>query len=206
VRTTLESVNAKTGAAENTMADLRQTLDKARETLSNLAENTEALKHNWFFSGFFKHRGYFSLSDLSAADYLRGALEQGGRVALRVWLGSDVLFTSLPDGTLALTSDGKARLDSAIADFLNYRGSGPIVIEGYAQNGTPAERILDSRQRAALARDYLLDRFHLTPESTGLMPLGDKSVGSPGGKKWDGVAIAMFVEKKTLRESDKRAK
>jgi hypothetical protein len=44
-------------------------------------------------------------------------------------------------------------------------------------------------------RDYLIDRFHLNPQATGVMPLGKESAGSPDGTPWAGVALAVFEEK-----------
>jgi phospholipid/cholesterol/gamma-HCH transport system substrate-binding protein len=195
------------GGAQGVVAGLRETIDQAHEAMASLAEDTEALKHNWFFSGYFKRRGYFSLADLSPADYRQGALEKGNRVALRIWLRADLLFVTEPGSTTpVLTSDGSARLDSAMAGFLTYRGSGPFVVEGYATEGTPAERLITSRRFASAVRSYLIDRFDLVPSSIAVMPLGLDAAGSPAGGTWDGVALAMFVEKKTLQNAAKQSR
>jgi hypothetical protein len=41
--------------------DLRATLVSVREAMSDLAEDLEALKHSFFFRGFFKDRGFYDL-------------------------------------------------------------------------------------------------------------------------------------------------
>ena len=51
--------------------------------MADLAENTEALKRNFFFRGFFNRRGYFDLDDVSVEEYRQGALETGDRRVLR---------------------------------------------------------------------------------------------------------------------------
>jgi phospholipid/cholesterol/gamma-HCH transport system substrate-binding protein len=192
------------GGTQGVVTGLRETIDKAHEAMARLAEDTEALKHNWFFSGYFKRRGYFSLEDVSPADYRQGVLEKGNRVALRIWLRADLLFATEPGGTApALTDGGSTRLDSAMAGFLPYRGSGPFVVEGYATEGSPAERLITSRRFASVARSYLIDRFDLAPSSIAVMPLGLDAAGSPAGGTWDGIALAMFVEKKTLENAAK---
>jgi phospholipid/cholesterol/gamma-HCH transport system substrate-binding protein len=91
--------------------DLSQTLDYARDAMQDLAENTEALKHNFFFRGYFNRRGYFDLSDVSVQQYRSGVLEQAGRVPLRIWLQSTVLFARDTDGKEILTDAGRAESD-----------------------------------------------------------------------------------------------
>jgi phospholipid/cholesterol/gamma-HCH transport system substrate-binding protein len=199
----VNDVSREGGPVHGVTGEFRDTLTKARETLTNLAENTEALKHNWFFSGYFKRRGYYSLAEISPDEYRRGVIEQGGRVKLRIWLETSVLFATQPDGTLALTDAGKTRLDSAIGDFLQYVGSGPLVVEGYTQDGASAQRFLESRHRATLVRDYLLGRFALIEDSIGVMPLGSDATGSPTGNRWDGVALAVFVPPEAIRKPGK---
>ncbi len=198
VRRTIANATGKGGPVSDTMIQLRDLIAKTRETMGNLEADTEALKRNWFFRGFFQQRGYYSLSTLSPAEYRHGVLETSDRKALRVWVAADRLFETEADGSTRLSPDGRARLDSAIAPFLKYLKSAPLVVEGYATGGTASHRYLVSRRRAAEARDYLLERFALNPEAIGLMPLGDEADGSPAGNRWDGVALAVFVDKKLL--------
>jgi hypothetical protein len=101
---------------------------------------------------------------------------------------------------LALADGAKPRLDSALGDFLKYAGSGPLIVEGYAQEGAAAQRFLESRERASLVRDYLLDRFSLNPDRVGVMPLGSEASQSPAGNTWDGIALAVFVPPSALKK------
>jgi hypothetical protein len=106
------------------------------------------------------------------------------------------LFSS-ESGALTLSSEGRQRIDSAMGGFLEYRNSAPLVIEGYAEEATEADRYLRSQERAALVRHYLVERFKLDRSITGIMPLGTPTKG-PAGKGWDGVALAMFVDGRSL--------
>ncbi len=196
----LDDMTRKGGPAQGATVELRDALRKANQTLTNLAENTEALKHNWFFSGYFKRRGYYSLAQMSPEEYRGGVIEQSGRVKLRIWLEASLLFVIQPDGSLALTDAGRTRIDSAMADFLKYSGSGPLIVEGYAEQGAGAQRFLESRSRASAVRDYLLSRFGLNPDSVGVMPLGSQAPGSPAGNRWDGVALAVFVPPEAVKK------
>jgi phospholipid/cholesterol/gamma-HCH transport system substrate-binding protein len=197
---TLEGFQAKDGPVQGMTADLKQTLDGAREAMVGFAENMDALKRNFLVRGFFNGRGYFDLDDISPAAYRQGALTKGGKQLARVWLRSDALFEPEPDreDSERLTAAGKAQLDAAFAPSLEHAASGVVMVEGYAQQGPPETRFLRSRARASLVRSYLIAKFFLDPQSTGTMPLGADSPGSPGLMPWDGVAIAVILPKGTI--------
>jgi phospholipid/cholesterol/gamma-HCH transport system substrate-binding protein len=196
-RQALQSLQAKNGPIQNVASNMKQTLDEARAAMAGFAENMEALKRNFLVRGFFNRRGYFDLSQIGPADYRQGKLTAGNkRHQLRVWLSSAVLFETDPDTKVErLTDDGKARLDSAIAPFLDRMANSIFVIEGYSQLLTTDQQFVQSRTRASIAREYLIGEFHLDPQATGIMPLGRESSDSPAGKVWDGIALAVFIEK-----------
>ena len=70
-----------------------------------------------------------------------------------------------------------------------------MIVEGYSDANSPAGRYVQSRARAALVREYFVQRFHLDPGAVGMMPLGGDASGSPQGATWNGVALAVFVQK-----------
>ena len=185
------------GPIHGVVGDLQQSLTAARETLSDLADNSEALKRNFFFRGFFNRRGYFDLDDIGVEDYRRGALETADRRVLRVWVSAEVLFQADVNGQERLTDDGRQRLDSAMAGFLRYPRNTPFVIEGYAGSSTRDSQFVLSRSRALQARDYLVGKFGLDPGFVATMPLGAEAPGSPADGRWEGVALAIFVESRS---------
>jgi len=174
---------------------LQQTLAEARDVMAGLAESTEALKRNFFLRGFFNRRGYFDLDDVSVDDYRQGVLVGQDRKALRIWVKADLLFDRDSKGTLTLTSQGRARLDSAMSQFVQYPKTSPFVVEGYAQAPTADERYLVSRARAQLVSDYVVGKYGLDSNSTTTMAMGAEAQDSPTGDSWDGIALAMFVRK-----------
>ena len=186
-------MRSNTGPMQGVIADLRQTLSGAKEAMADLSENSEALKRNFFFRGFFARRGYYDLDDIPVEEYRAGALESDDRRVVRVWLKADVLFTTTADGREELTDAGKARLESAMSDFLRQPRDSPLVIEGYAQAPTYDQRYITSRHRAQLVRDYLVNRTRIDPTRMGVMPMGAEAPGSPAGETWDGIAIALFL-------------
>ena len=195
-RKALNDFQSKDGAAVSLASDLKQTLENARAAMSGFAENMEALKHNFLFRGFFNDRGFFNLASLTPAQYREGLASDSQRTVARVWLSSAVIFEPDPTaGGERLRDGARQRLDSAIASFLDRLGGGILIIEGYSQEGTRDEQYVRSRVRATMVRDYLIGKFQLSPTTTGIMPLGADAAGSPNNGRWDGVAIAAFLER-----------
>ena len=181
------------GPMKGIAGNLQQTLASAKDAMADLADNTEALKRNFLFRGFFNKRGYFDLDQISVEQYRQGALETGDRHVLRVWVAAAVLFEKDANGVERLTDEGRIRLDSALAPYLRYPRNSPFVVEGYAHEATSDQRFLLSRARAQLVRDYLVGKFGLDANYVATMPMGGDAPGSPSGGQWDGVALAMFV-------------
>ena len=135
------------------------------------------------------------LDDVSVQAYREGALETKDKRVLRIWVGAPVLFAKDANGNEILTDGGRARLDSAMAQFVHYPKTSPFVVEGYAHDVTGDERFLHSRARAQLVRDYIVGKFGLNPQVVAIMPMGSQASFSPTGEQWDGVALAIFVRR-----------
>jgi len=174
------------GTGDNGMAgDLRATLGSAREAMSDLAENLEALKHGFFFRGFFKDRGFFDIGSLSPVEYQSKQFEKNVTKE-RVWVRQDELFTLKDGGSEELSEPGRKKLDAMIVNFLRFTKDRAVIVEGYAAAGTPDEQFLRSRERATKVRDYLVNKFTLSPDYVGVMPMG--AVAEYG----DGVALVLL--------------
>lgn len=199
-RAAIADLRGQNGPVRGLTGDAQQTLQAAREAMADLAETTEALKRNFFFRGFFNRRGYFDLDDVSVAQYREGALASKDRRVLRIWLDAAVLFEKDANGVERLGEGGKVRLESAMSQFVRYPHTSPLVVEGYARDATGDARYLNSRTRAQLVRDYVIGKFRLNPNYVAVMPMGAEAPGSPSGREWNGVALALFVEKTALTD------
>jgi phospholipid/cholesterol/gamma-HCH transport system substrate-binding protein len=175
-------------------ADLRQTLAGAKETMEDFSENSEALKRSWFFRGFFKQRGFYDLDSISMQDYKDGKAAPG-YPQKRAWLTAYELFTANTNGTENLTDEGKRAIDRAMAEFLPYAKDQPIMVEGYAGEGTAGDQFVRSHDRAHLVRDYLLKRYFLKTNYVGVMQMG--AVASPQGQQgsYKGISLVLFSPK-----------
>jgi phospholipid/cholesterol/gamma-HCH transport system substrate-binding protein len=198
-RRAISDFRSDDGPAQGMLADMRLTLGQTREVTADMADNMEALKHNFLLRGFFNRRGYFDLDAISPVQYRGGVLENGKRKAMRIWLGAPILFETVPNGTEELTKEGRDRIDSAMTTFLKYLPTNPLVIEGYATEGTVGEQYRLSRQRAGIVREYVLGRFGLMPQHTGYIAMASEAVDSPSGDDWDGIALTLFVDLQQLQ-------
>jgi phospholipid/cholesterol/gamma-HCH transport system substrate-binding protein len=185
-----QSASGEGGVSEN----LQRTLADAHEAMADLSDATEALKHNFLFRGFFNKRGFFDLSSITAPEYKSPAFGKGFKKQ-RVWVESANLFTKDAKGVESISVEGKARLDEAMTELLKFPRNGPIMVEGFAGEGTASQQYLLSRERAVRVETYLIGRFHLRPAYVGVISMGAEppDTGSPGAFK-EGVGIVSFYK------------
>jgi phospholipid/cholesterol/gamma-HCH transport system substrate-binding protein len=188
----IRSFQGPEGKTGGLMAEVRQTLTSANETMANFADNSEALKRNFFFRGFFNQRGYFDLDAVTVRDYRDGRFLPD-RQKVSEWLDAPDLFMSTTDGKEQLTPDGRKKLDVAMATFLKYSKNEPFIIESWAGSGSEPERILRARERAIKVSEYLVDKFELKPNYVAIMPMN--AVESTDGHSRDGIGLVLFAPK-----------
>ena len=189
----LADFRAPDSVGQQMLADMGGTVARAQAAMSDLAENTEALKHNWMFRGFFEDRGFFNLDAMTVIEY-RELLASETYEPLRLWIGAERLFTTGADGEERLTDDGRRRLNSAMAQFIDYPPGSPLVIEGYTTVAGRDAQYLRARAWSTLVRDHLVVTFGRDITVTGTMPIGAEAVGGPRDDgTWDGVALTLFA-------------
>lgn len=194
--TVQEAVNQFQSAAGEggVVEDLQRTLAHANETMSNLSDNTEALKRNFFLRGFFKRRGFYNLGAITTTEYLNPDFGKGFKQH-RKWIDASALFTTDANGNERLSPEGRAHLDEAVTEIMELPRNGPLIIEGYAEEGTAAEQFVLGRQRAARVESYIISRFQLRPGYIGIVSMGTQSPrpGTAGDVKV-GVEIVSFYK------------
>jgi phospholipid/cholesterol/gamma-HCH transport system substrate-binding protein len=178
----------------NATANLQDALAGAQITMTNLAAETEALKHNFFLRGFFKKRGYFNLHTMTPAQYRSSKFVKGHSYE-RVWLSHEELFSSTSDDKEDLTKDGQRQIDTVMSALVPYLPNSPMVVEGYAIKGSPSERFLRAKQRASLVKSYIDKRFGLQPNTIGVMSMSDSPPSETGKPVWDGISLVLIAER-----------
>ena len=91
-----------------------------------------------------------------------------------------------------MTASGGGMLDDVMAEFLRYPRNSPIMVEGYATEGSLDERYILSQERAEAVKKYLVGKFRLDAGYVGAMPV----VSPPQqDRPWDGVSLVLFSPK-----------
>ena len=175
-------------------SNIRQSLSNTNTATANLAEDTEALKHEFFFRGFFKKRGYYDLSHLSPDKYRADPLFTRP-TDKRTWLAAGDLFVTQPDGSEQLSQHGKALLDESLAQDGGTVLGSPLVVEGYWSGANPANQLAYSHSRAILVSQYLQKHFQLDPGNVGFVALGNSPPHGLGHDIWDGVCLVVLQRK-----------
>jgi phospholipid/cholesterol/gamma-HCH transport system substrate-binding protein len=174
--------------------NMRQSLSNANAATSNMADETEALKHNFFFRGFFRQRGYYNLTHISLDKYRKNSFITNP-ANYRTWLSAEQLFQRDPGGLEQLTPQGKDLLTNALAQYGDSIVEDPIVVEGYWGGSNPADQLLLSRNRAILARHYLQNHFQLDPAHLGAIPMKNHPPDGLDRSNWDGICIVVLRRK-----------
>jgi phospholipid/cholesterol/gamma-HCH transport system substrate-binding protein len=175
-------------------ANIRDSLMNANAASLNLADGTEALKHNFLVKGFFKTRGYYNLDRIPPEKYRQDTVFTSS-ANYRAWLPATDLFQSGPDGREELSPAGKALLDSSLTDNGDFVFESPIVVEGYCSGRSSSDQLLLSRSRAILVRQYLQGHFQLDPGNLGIVPMKSAPPSGVGRATWDGICIVVLRKK-----------
>jgi phospholipid/cholesterol/gamma-HCH transport system substrate-binding protein len=187
INTTLKSAFAQDQYGEDAGTNLQQSLTNLNQASGNLTDDTEALKHEFFFKGFFKHRGYDNLDDLPAEQYRAGQIFKSLPQS-RGWIDASSLFTTNQSGEEVLSANGRQNIDQAVGQFKEIYNK-PLIIEGYASSGSPSDELVRSRKRAALVQNYLELHYHLMPKNTGIVALRSTPPENAGKTTFDGVSL-----------------
>jgi phospholipid/cholesterol/gamma-HCH transport system substrate-binding protein len=190
INTTLKSAFGEDQYGEDAGSNLQQSLTNLNQASGNLTDDTEALKHEFFFKGFFKHRGYDNLDDLPVEQYRAGEIFKKLPES-RQWIAAPALFTTNQSGEEVLSMPGRQSIDQAVGQFKALYDK-PLIVEGYASSGSPSEELVQSRRRAALVRNYLQLHFHLEPKDTGIIALSSTPPESAGKTTFDGVSLVSL--------------
>jgi phospholipid/cholesterol/gamma-HCH transport system substrate-binding protein len=190
VNTTLKSAFGEDQYGEDAGTNLQQSLTNLNQASGNLTDDTEALKHEFLFKGFFKHRGYDNLDELPVEQYRAGQIFKKLPES-RQWITAPDLFTANQSGEEVLSAQGRQNIDQAIGQFKAIYDK-PLIVEGYASSGSPSEELVQSRRRAALVRGYLQVHYHVAPKNTGIIALQSIPPESTGKTTFDGVSLVSL--------------
>jgi phospholipid/cholesterol/gamma-HCH transport system substrate-binding protein len=195
INLTLNDAFGPDWSGENAGQNLSDTLSNVNLATANMADDTEALKHEFFFRGFFKKRGYYSLKDLTPDQYRSNPYFTSQRNR-RTWLSAADAFQKDSNGNEVLSAAGKQEIDQVIGANEDSVIDEPIVVEGYSDHASAANEMVTSRSRSLIVARYLEKRFHLSSENIGVMPLNATAPPASGKHSWDGACIVLVANAK----------
>jgi phospholipid/cholesterol/gamma-HCH transport system substrate-binding protein len=195
VNATLDTVLRPDAAGENAAENIRESFSNVNFAAANMADDTEALKHEFFFRGFFKKRGYYSLEELTPEQYRANPYFQR-QSNHRSWLDAADTFTKDANGSEVLSVAGEQRINQIIGNVENSIVDEPIVVEGYSDHVSPENQISLSRARSLQVAQYLEKHFHLRSTDIGVMPLNATPPSKSGKVSWNGACIVFLAGKK----------
>jgi len=193
LRDTLAKALAPDAQGRDAGDNIRQTLSNVNEATANIADDTEALKHGFFFRGFFKHRGYYTMAQLAPDKYRHDKVFANPKNP-RIWIEAAEIFQPKQGESEVLSTSGQARIDAAVAKLGDRVIGNAIVVEGYAIYGTSTDQLALSNRRAMLVRNYLHTRFQLDNRNIGTVPLSAFPPSATRKENWNGICIVLLSQ------------
>ena len=171
---------------QQTTATMHDTMLQAQTGVTDFQENMEALKHNFFLSGYFKKRGYEDSAGLAANKIAE--LPQGTPLKAFTYTAKQ-LFDSRDTAKL---KDQKSLKDAG--DFLAQNPFGvAVVVVSTGMEGDTQKDLVLTEARAMVIREYLVENFGF--DDSQLMTLGmGKQADANLEADWGSVQILIFPE------------
>jgi phospholipid/cholesterol/gamma-HCH transport system substrate-binding protein len=169
---------------EQTTATLQTTMLQAQTGVTDFQENMEALKHNFFLSGYFKKRGYEDSGDL-AANRISG-LPPGTPLKVFTYTPKELF-----DGRDSAKMKNQKSLKAA-GDFLTQNPVGVAVVAVSAgMDGDAQKDLVLTEARAMVIREYLVENFGFDDSQLKTLGMG-KQTGANLDADWGSIQILIF--------------
>jgi phospholipid/cholesterol/gamma-HCH transport system substrate-binding protein len=191
IRQTIAAATGPDKQGIDAATNVRESLSNLNTATANMADDTEALKHNFFLRGFFHRRGYYNLANLPPDTYRKDHVFSNPANA-RAWLPATELFRKDGSSSEVLSASGKQLLNAAIVEYGDSVLNHPIVIEGYSDGADPADQLSSSRNRAILVREYLQRQFQLDQNKLGIVSMRNSPPAGVGHSHWDGICVVFL--------------
>jgi phospholipid/cholesterol/gamma-HCH transport system substrate-binding protein len=169
---------------QQTTTTLHETMLQAQTGVTDFQENMEALKHNFFLSGYFKKRGYQDSADLAANRI--GGLPQGTPIKAFTYSAKELF-----DGRDSAKLKNQKSLNAG-GEFLakNQFGFAVVVVSTGMEGDTQKDLVL-TEARAMVVREYLVENFGFDDSQLKTLGLGKQS-GSNLDADWGSIQILIF--------------
>ena len=169
---------------EQTTTTLHDTMLQAQIGVTDFQENMEALKHNFFLSGYFKKRGYEDSSEL-AANKISGLPQATPEKtftfsAKQIFAGRDSAEMK-NQKTLKAAGDFLAQTQFGIA----------VVVVSTGMDGDTQKDLVLTEARAMVIREYLVENFGFDDSQLKTLGMGKQS-GANLDADWGSIEILIY--------------
>ncbi|HZL52292.1 MAG TPA: MlaD family protein [Terracidiphilus sp.] len=169
---------------QQSTATLQATMLQAQTGVTDFKENMEALKHNFFLSGYFKKRGYNDSGDL-AANRVSG-LPKGTPLQVFNYAAKELFDTSD-----SAKMKNKKSLNAG-GEFLAQNPFGvAVVVVSTGTNGDTQKELVLSEARAMVIREYLVENYGFDDSQLKTLGMG-KQTGANMDAEWGSIQILIF--------------
>lgn len=169
---------------EQTTTTLHDTMLQAQTGVTDFQENMEALKHNFFLSGYFKKRGYEDSAGL-AANRIEGLPQAPPEKAFTY------TAKQLFDGRDSAKMKDQKTLKEA-GDFLAQSQFGvAVVVVSTGMDGDTQKDLVLTEARAMVIREYLVENFGFDDSQLKTLGMG-KQAGASLEADWGAIQILIY--------------
>jgi outer membrane protein OmpA-like peptidoglycan-associated protein len=169
---------------EQTTSTLHDTMLQAQAGVTDFQENMEALKHNFFLSGYFKKRGYEDSSTLQENSV--AALPQATPLKT---------FTYTAKGLFDTRESAKLKNQKSLKECGDFLAQNPfgvaVVVVSNSMEGDTQKVLVLTEARAMVVREYLADNFGFDDSLLKTLGLG-KQPGVNLDADWGAIQIVIY--------------
>jgi phospholipid/cholesterol/gamma-HCH transport system substrate-binding protein len=174
---------------EQSTVTLQATMLQAQAGVTDFQENMEALKHNFFLSGYFKKRGYENSAELEA-NRIDG-LPQATPLKAFAYAAKQLFDTR----DSAKLKDHKSL--NAAGEFLAQNHFGfAVVVASVGMEGDTQKELVLTEARAMVVREYLVENYGFDDSQLKTLGMG-KQTGSNSASTtdadWGSIRILIFT-------------
>jgi phospholipid/cholesterol/gamma-HCH transport system substrate-binding protein len=169
---------------EQTTSDARDTMIQAQAGVTDFKENMEALKHNFFLSGYFSKRGYEDSADLAANEIER--LPAGPPMKTFTY-SSKQLFDKVDSAKMK-----NQKSLNPCGEFLADGQYGyAVVVVSTGATGDAQKDLLLTEGRAMVVREYLVETYGFDDSHLRTLGMG-KQAETNSDLGWGSVQIIFY--------------
>jgi phospholipid/cholesterol/gamma-HCH transport system substrate-binding protein len=169
---------------DQTSSSARDTMIQAQAGVTDFQENMEALKHNFFLSGYFSKRGYEDSADLAANEIDRLPADQPIKTFT---YSSKQLFDKVDSAKLK-----NQKSLNACGEFLADGQYGyAVVVVSAGANGDAQKDLVLTEGRAMVVREYLVETYGFDDSHLRTLGMG-KQAETNSDMGWGSVQIIFY--------------